>query len=245
MKKFPIFVYLFPFFGLLALVGSVLLTVSTFRFLDKAIEGEGVVIDLEYRRSSDSSSYYPRVEFLTANDEKIQFTSSNGSNPPSFSVGEQVGVLYLLENPQEAKINTFFSLWFGPMFIFIFGLIFFSVGVLFIKAQRDHSKKMKFLQEHGETVLAKFQSVERVVHRRSNTHRHSRASIRVNRSRSTYKICAQWQNPQTQEIHVFESEPIKYDPSDYLEDIEIPVLIDPNDPSRYFMDTDFLPKMAG
>ena len=61
--------------------------------------------------------------------------------------------------------------------------------------------------------------------------------------RHPYKIVSQWHDPGTDEVHVFESEPIWFDPRAYLPEMVF-VYVDPEDPKVYHMDTSFLPRRA-
>jgi hypothetical protein len=68
-------------------------------------------------------------------------------------------------------------------------------------------------------------------------------SISVN-GKHPFKVVCQWVNPQTRQVHVFESAPIWYDPSSYLEHAKMRVFIDRDDPSKYLVDIRTLPKLA-
>ena len=60
-----------------------------------------------------------------------------------------------------------------------------------------------------------------------------------------YAIFAQWYDPATNNIHVFKSQSIWFDPTDHAEIGDgIEVLIDANNPKRYYVDVSFLPEMA-
>ncbi|MNH47046.1 hypothetical protein D3C79_1101060 [compost metagenome] len=67
--------------------------------------------------------------------------------------------------------------------------------------------------------------------------------ISVN-GRHPYVIRSQWLNPRTSEVHLFESDNIWFDPSDYLKDESISVFIDKKNPKKYHVDITFLPKIA-
>jgi hypothetical protein len=59
-----------------------------------------------------------------------------------------------------------------------------------------------------------------------------------------YRICAQWTNPVTSEIHIFNSENIWFDPADHINTDEVTVLIERDNPKKYYVDISFLPKVA-
>jgi hypothetical protein len=62
--------------------------------------------------------------------------------------------------------------------------------------------------------------------------------------RSPYHIISQSPDPASNTVRVFESENIWFDPSEYIKEETIDVLVDPNNPRKYVMDISFLPKLA-
>ncbi|HLO84970.1 MAG TPA: DUF3592 domain-containing protein [Nostocaceae cyanobacterium] len=109
-------------FGLLfALGGGVFASIGiksgidTRSFLSTAIPAQGTVIDLVESSSTTknrtSYTYRPVVKFTTNLGEPTIFESKAGSNPPSFTKGQQVEVLYNPQNPQSAVINAWFDIW--------------------------------------------------------------------------------------------------------------------------------------
>ena len=129
MKAVTIFKYVFAVIGLGMLVGAFYLFNDTRDFLKDALVTEGTVVELVRSRSSDSTTYRPVVEFKTEDGSLVEFTSGAGSNPPSYSKGETVEVLYQQDSPEQAKINGFFSLWGLTLIVGVMGLIFFSCGI--------------------------------------------------------------------------------------------------------------------
>jgi hypothetical protein len=111
MKTISILKYTFISIGLGMLIGAFFLFTNTQGFLKNALTAKGEVVKLVRSRSSDSYVYTPVVEFITQGGLTIEFISSSGSNPPSYTNGEIVEVLYQEQSPEQAKINGFFSLW--------------------------------------------------------------------------------------------------------------------------------------
>ena len=231
MKSLALITGGFSLGGLALLGGAFFSYSSTENFLSTAIATDGVVVELVRSRSSDSTIYRPVVEFQTPNGELVEFTSSSGSNPPSYSQGEAVKVLYQEGSPEQAKINGFFDLWGVPIIIGGIGSVFFLVGSSFFAVSALRTRKINRLKTYGSPVFAKFQSVK--INR----------SFKVN-GRNPYQILAHWQNPATSELHVFVSDNIWFDPTDYIDQDDIVVLIDKDNPSSYYVDTSFLPKLA-
>jgi hypothetical protein len=237
MKTIAIFKYVFSAIGIAMVAGALFWVQNIRSFLAQASTAQGTVIDLVRSRSSSSSSssssstYAPVVRFVTAKGEKIEFTSSSSSNPPSHSQGESVEVLYQPGAPRDARINGFVSLWLGPMIVGGIGSIFFLIGGGIALASVLQGRKEAYLRQSGTRILTTFQSVE------LNT------SLSVN-GRHPFRVSTQWTNPSTSEIHVFESENLWFDPSPHINDRPITVFIEPGNPKKYFVDLSFLPKLA-
>lgn len=233
MKSIAIIKYVFLLVGLAMLAGSVLLYQHTRSFLAHAARADGVVLDLVRSHSSSNSSdtWAPLVRFTPANGEPVEFTSSTSSNPPAYSKGEPVGVLYDPAQPQRAKIDGFFSLWGGLLILGVLGTIFGAIGGGILLYGRLARRREEQLLVNGQPVQADFQSVE------LNT------SLTVN-GRHPWRILAQWQDPATALVHVFHSQNLWYDPTRYVDRKQITVFIDGSNPKKYFVDLSFLPKAA-
>jgi Protein of unknown function (DUF3592) len=126
----------FSVLGIGFFVGSGLSFNSTRHFIDNSVSTNGVVIELNKEISSSKKSrsyiYYPVVKFEPKQGEVIEFESNSGSNPPSYKIGQTVPVLYEQNNPQSAQINSFFDLWFLPIFLVMMGSIFGGIGFSFL-----------------------------------------------------------------------------------------------------------------
>ena len=118
--------FLLAWLGMLG--GAGYLYADTRRDIAVAASADGVVIDLIASRDSDGDvSYYPRVRFMTPAGEPVEFTGSVGSRPATFDIGEAVAVLYDPDDPRDARINSFFQLWFAPLILGFLGLVFTTV----------------------------------------------------------------------------------------------------------------------
>lgn len=155
---------IFLIVGVAALVGGIYWGVKTQRFVASASRASGTVIELERRQSGDDGpTYYPVIRFIDADGREVTFTSSTGSNPPSKREGDKVDVLYDPKNPNEAELNSFFALWFGPLMVGgLFGTIFPLVGVSVIIGGIRQGAQRRRLLAGGTRIVAELQGVERV-----------------------------------------------------------------------------------
>ena len=188
-------------------------------------------LDAALDHHPDEAVFGPVVHFTSQNGEAVEFVSSTGSNPPSYSRGERVEVLYQPEEPQNAKINSFFSLWGGPVILGGLGGVFFLVGAGLVFAGAREARKDESLKRNGMPIEGDFQSV--VINR----------SLAVN-GRHPFRVMTQWQNPMTSEVHIFESNDVWFDPSAYIKGSKIRVFVDKHNPRKYYVDLSFLPKLV-
>lgn len=228
MKAFSIFNYVFSLIGAGLLAGAIYLYVDKQAFLEKAETTQGTVIEMIPKRSKDSTTYSPVVSFTTKSGQTITYTSSTSSNPPSYDVGEKVEIFYDPANPNDAEINGFFSLWLGVLILGFIGTVFFLIGSLGVLLRYLKNKKAQNIRQTGKPISAKFTQVK------LNT------SQTLN-GRNPFQILSQWQDPKTDELYVFKSDSIWFDPTDFVKTDTIRVFIDPENPKDYVMDISFLP----
>ncbi|MDX3775717.1 DUF3592 domain-containing protein [Chromatiaceae bacterium AAb-1] len=231
MKVIAIVKYAFTLVGIGMLIGSLFMYRSTSSFLEEAVKAEGTVVELVRSRSGDSTTYQPVVQFTAQHGQPIEFISSTGSNPPSYSEGQNVEVLYRAGEPQNARISGFFSLWGGAVILGGIGGVFFLIGAGIILVSLLKTRKDEFLKTHGIPIETEYQSVE------LNT------ALSVN-GKHPFRVLSHWQNPSTSDLHIFKSNNLWFDPSNYIKDKKITVFIEPGNPKKYYVDLSFLPKLA-
>ena len=231
MKRNPSLLLSIIFFliGVGMLIGGIFAYRSNQQFLQSSLKSTGTVTGLDLKHSSDSSSYHPVVQFRTLKNQVINFTSSVGSNPASYQVGETVEVNYDPTNPNSAKINDFSSNWLTVLILSVMGTVFSFLGLILPVNTIRLSRKKKWLLANGKRISSEFQKIE------TNT------SFEVN-GRHPYMIVSQWYDLETQTIHIFESENIWYNPEKFVNNKTIDVLVDSKNYKRYYMDINFLPK---
>ncbi|MDX6182697.1 DUF3592 domain-containing protein [Flavobacterium sp. Fl-77] len=229
MKTFTFFKYASAIVGFALVIAAIYFFLEKFSFIKTAVDAQGTVIELREVKSSKSSTYSPVVVFYTKYEKKIEFASNVSSDPPSYDIDESVAVLYDPTNPNKAFINDFSSLYLGSLALGVIGMAFALVGFLGLRSDRLKRKKINFLQQSGKSIMTKFIDVK------------LNLSLAVNDSHP-YLICSQWLDSRTNEIYLFESEDIWFDPTDFIQTEEITVIIDPEDPTTYSMDISFLPK---
>jgi len=118
--------------GLFLLVGLAA-SVYMWHFTRMALHTSGTVVDLLQRKDKDGDvTYAPTFIFKDKNGGQHTVTSSTSESPPEFHIGDNVQVLYLGNDPQTARIDTFGETWELPSAAGICGGVVFVVGwVLF------------------------------------------------------------------------------------------------------------------
>ena len=103
---------------------------DTRAWLARAVEAPGSVIEMVRIRDNDTGSFTfaPLVRFQTAEGRTVDFQSTLRSNPPSYSTGDDVTVLYDPARPSAAAVSGFFSIWFGTIIPAIIGAVFVAFG---------------------------------------------------------------------------------------------------------------------
>jgi hypothetical protein len=102
-------------------------------FLRAARETEGVVVANAIARNSDSGeTFVPIVQFVTAGNARIEITGRMGANPPAYRVGALVRIAYLPKRPHEARILTFFGLYWLPLMFASFSVVLAFAAMVFL-----------------------------------------------------------------------------------------------------------------
>lgn len=125
----------FSLVGLLLAAIAAFVLVRTRTFLGKAQEVKGTVVRLVYSSSSKGGGYSPVFRFKTIGGQSIEVSDNLRSNPPLFQEGQVVDILYDPENPHNARVKKWFSLYFVPLLLGGMGLIFGVIGVIMLAFQ--------------------------------------------------------------------------------------------------------------
>lgn len=215
-----------------ALIG-VLMSYGTYRmwdsqrsFIRSSIESEGRVIDLKRISKDEGSDTYAPVITYTQNGISKDFTSNVSSNPPSYSIGEMVPIL-ISTNGGVPKVNTFWSLWMGVIIFSVFSTLFILIALATAAIMLGKRKKLALLTTQGTVIQANQVSVF--------------ADVMYKNSEASYKIKAQWLNPRDNTVYIFYSEPLSYNPQQFIKDT-IDVTILPSNPKIYKMHTSDIPQ---
>ena|SRR6266540_2186099 len=118
--------------GGLILAGGLALGWGSLRHVLYAERAEGEVIEI--RREGDM--YAPVLRFRLANGE-TQEVKDLGTGAPDFAVGDRVTVLYMPDDPEDFRIDTFERLWFSSIFVTVFASFWLLFGAFAWGLSRD------------------------------------------------------------------------------------------------------------
>jgi hypothetical protein len=107
----------------LALVGAgIYFIIGTKSFLGESQRAQGEVVELVLQKGSKGiTNYHPLVEFKDNRGNVHRFKSKFGTKPSIFKLGQKVEVAYNSNNPKEAKIVSFWTLWLVPLCMLLLG----------------------------------------------------------------------------------------------------------------------------
>jgi hypothetical protein len=217
MRKITITKYVLTVIGLGLLILTVVIFNNQRQFIETSIISTGEVVDLLEGQGV--------VEFTTPDGETYKFTSKFGSSNPSYRIGDKVEVLYGPASPNEAEINSFWSLWFLVVLVGSLGLITLSIGGGIIWHGRSKTYLIERLKKFGLPIETQFQKVE------------LNEGIAIN-GKHPYRIISQC--VKDGELYVFHSENIWSDISNEVMVDKITVWVDPDNMKKYYMDISFL-----
>ena len=224
-RFFYLFGSIFGGIGVLFLALGIASLVSSWRLVDTGMRAEGEVIALVGTRTAQ-----PRVRFVDETGRVIEFTSNAGRNPPAYGIGERIQVLYPAGKPERAVIRGTFSLWGFAIIGGGLGLLCTLIGIASGVAGLRAARRARKLDAQGVVIDTDFTAVERI----------------SDDDGVVFFVRSQWLSPSSREMHVFQSDALRFDPSRFIRPGQrIRVRIDPANPSNHQMDMGFLPREAG
>jgi hypothetical protein len=136
MGRTALLCHAFILLGMGMLAGGAYQGARSFRLELRGAHARGTVVELVHTSDSEAgSSYTPRVRYRSASAERT-FVSSVGTGWRRYEPGDRVSVLYDPENPEEARIRSFWDLWSGPALLLGMGLSFAWAGRAFLRQLR-------------------------------------------------------------------------------------------------------------
>ena len=125
---------MFILVGLMIMAGVYWAHTQQAAFANIAQTTIGTVIDMRQPTGgtrAQNRGYYPVVQFITPGEHVYTFDSAITTNPPSYTVGDKIEVLYNPERPEEAVIAAHNSIAtnHGMWFAVALGVVLILVGI--------------------------------------------------------------------------------------------------------------------
>jgi hypothetical protein len=129
----------FTVMGLAAMGGGIYMFTDTLDFINSCREVSGTVVENIAKRDSEGDlTYTPKVQFVTLEEDRtLVFESNFSSSPPSYRPGDSVVVLYQEDDPTDARIKSFSSLWLFPVVLCVVGVVCLSISLFASRMKKD------------------------------------------------------------------------------------------------------------
>jgi hypothetical protein len=116
--------------GLTSLTFGIYLFQSRLSFIYQATKTEGVITEIESRRTSSKTYYYPIVSYQDVEgDQQTMHFDLGTTGGFDYSVGETITILYIPDEPDSAKVWVFWEMWGVPSVLSGVGIIFILIGI--------------------------------------------------------------------------------------------------------------------
>lgn len=214
---------MYPFFAIFAIAGLVCgmagfwMVRARFQILHEGVKTSATVIDLNYSKNTVA----PILGFKDEWGNDLKYASSFYTNVDPYEIGDQVSLYYLPSNPEKVALKgEGWENWFPFIFLFTHGGVGFG-GLYWLEKKR---RLYNWLQQQGQELQIPLTTVKESYNKRRY-----------------YTLQCAWTDPYTNVQYTFESDALSYNPSDSIAlGSSVRVLIDPDNPKRYWMDTAFL-----
>lgn len=133
--------------GGLIVLGGALMGLGNLRHALFGERADGVVIEI----MREGDMYAPVVRFRLPNGD-LHEVKDLGSGAPDFSAGDVVTVLYMPENPEDFRLDTFERLWLVPIILIVFGGSWLMFGAIAWALSRDAD--LFVVGEHAFTAIS-------------------------------------------------------------------------------------------
>lgn len=116
--------------GIAMVIGGIWFAQKAADFLDRTARADGTVMALQRKTGTKGTPLdFPVVRFHhRESGAAVEFKSGTGLWPSPFSVGEAVVVAYDPADPSQAEIDSFWTTWFMPLLLGLFGLSCIAAG---------------------------------------------------------------------------------------------------------------------
>ncbi len=230
--------------GLFLLVMAVVLSGDRINLLISGTTTQGLVASNNIvlgadRGCSASACSHPFVEFQSQDGRRLNFLSRFGAAESQYAPGERVEVIYTNGGATLAEINDFGRLWTSLLVTAGLGILLIATGFFYGRSKPPRPagapvrvKSNPWLKQNGYPIQAVVQSVARTM-------------VRGDNPRPGWQIVTKGTAPRGPKTLVYRTEPLDFDPSGKVSAGDtLTVLVDPDNPDDYWIDTENLREAA-
>lgn len=116
--------------GVILILAGVPFFIQVRKFNASAIRAPGKIVELDRQQMGKDVSYFPVFSFVDRAGASHVIHSKLGSSHPRYAVGDAVEVLYPADDPEQARLNSFFTVWMWPVIFAGIGLILTIAGIV-------------------------------------------------------------------------------------------------------------------
>jgi Protein of unknown function (DUF3592) len=137
------FKFVFVAAGPCLLVYCCLSVLETKASIRNGVTTQAIIVRLQAVPGRKSgTTYAPVFTFMTEDGRPFTMTSRTSSNPPAYRPGQVATVYYPHGEPQMARLDSFFDLWFSDLIIAFFGVIITLIGLASLFSRRRRRRTM-------------------------------------------------------------------------------------------------------
>jgi hypothetical protein len=128
------FSLLFGLTGLYLVSAAIRLIIRMRDWKARALRAEGTIVGFEEERLSGQRAghplFAPLVTFTTASGQSIEFKSSRSERPNPYTVGQQVAVRYLPDDPNAADLESVAAGWMSLVVVIVMAVVALTIATL-------------------------------------------------------------------------------------------------------------------
>lgn len=127
-------------FGIILCFASLFILSDSITFLKSSERATGTVTALELLRDSDGDTYRPVFAIQTKNNQVFIYKHTSSSSPASWKIGEKATFAYDPNNPESARLFTYFGL-------FSWTIVLFCISIYLIVIGAGYQLSKRFLRK--------------------------------------------------------------------------------------------------
>lgn len=198
------------------LLCGILFFVSAYQYYTFLYYGEdaiGTVTQFKSEQNDGKLWVAPIITYQTTSGRTLEYHHDVYASPSTYAVGDRFPLRYHSKHPEKVVDRQRKPVWFLLLFLFTHG----GAGAYLIYYIAKTDRLRSWLKIYGREILATY----------SHTERGAKGSRWI--------VCT-WEDPLTHKQYTFQSDGFPKGAKEYVAKVtQVPVLIDPDNPERYWV----------